>query len=95
MRAVSVPARRPSGRRATGSRARRPGPASNPLAAARRPVRRRAWDRPLTAYYLILGGSLLITVLGLVMVFSASQIQALQVRPARPRTSSASSCSPP
>ncbi|WP_432097139.1 putative lipid II flippase FtsW [Streptomyces sp. bgisy100] len=39
---------------------------------------RRAWDRPLTAYYLILGGSALLTVLGLVMVFSASQIQALQ-----------------
>lgn len=39
---------------------------------------RRTWDRPLTAYYLILGGSLLITALGLVMVFSASQIQALQ-----------------
>lgn len=39
---------------------------------------RRAWDRPLTAYYLILGGSLLITLLGLVMVFSASQIQALR-----------------
>ncbi|MGP3975215.1 putative lipid II flippase FtsW [Streptomyces sp. 8N114] len=39
---------------------------------------KRAWDRPLTAYYLIFGGSLLITVLGLVMVFSASQIQALQ-----------------
>ncbi|GAQ62939.1 putative lipid II flippase FtsW [Streptomyces scabiei] len=39
---------------------------------------RRAWDRPLTAYYLILGGSLLITVLGLVMVYSASQITALQ-----------------
>lgn len=39
---------------------------------------RRAWDRPLTAYYLILGGSLLLTVLGLVMVFSASQIEALQ-----------------
>jgi cell division protein FtsW len=38
----------------------------------------RAWDRPLTAYYVILGGSLLLTVLGLVMVFSASQIQALQ-----------------
>ncbi|WP_030883553.1 putative lipid II flippase FtsW [Streptomyces sp. NRRL S-1868] len=36
------------------------------------------WDRPLTAYYLVLGGSLLITALGLVMVFSASQIQALQ-----------------
>ncbi len=39
---------------------------------------RRAWDRPLTAYYLILGGSLLITLLGLVMVFSSSQIQALR-----------------
>ncbi|NGN65876.1 putative lipid II flippase FtsW [Streptomyces sp. A7024] len=39
---------------------------------------RRAWDRPLTAYYLLLGGSLLITVLGLVMVFSASQIKALE-----------------
>lgn len=39
---------------------------------------RRAWDRPLTAYYLILGGSLLLTALGLVMVFSASQIEALQ-----------------
>ncbi|AXK37185.1 putative lipid II flippase FtsW [Streptomyces armeniacus] len=39
---------------------------------------RRAWDRPLTAYYLVLGGSLLLTALGLVMVFSASQIEALQ-----------------
>ncbi|MET7932203.1 putative lipid II flippase FtsW [Streptomyces sp. NPDC005322] len=39
---------------------------------------RRAWDRPLTAYYLILGGALLILVLGLVMVYSASQIKALQ-----------------
>lgn len=38
----------------------------------------RAWDRPLTAYYVILGSSLLITVLGLVMVFSASQIKALE-----------------
>ncbi|WNM34537.1 putative lipid II flippase FtsW [Streptomyces sp. Li-HN-5-11] len=40
---------------------------------------RKAWDRPLTAYYLILGGSMLITVLGLVMVYSASQITALQM----------------
>ncbi|MGW2743512.1 putative lipid II flippase FtsW [Streptomyces sp. NPDC001450] len=40
---------------------------------------RKAWDRPLTAYYVILGGSLLITVLGLVMVYSASQITALQL----------------
>ncbi|MFD3410758.1 putative lipid II flippase FtsW [Streptomyces cyaneofuscatus] len=40
---------------------------------------RRAWDRPLTAYYVILGSSLLITVLGLVMVYSASMIQALNI----------------
>nr|AHE40242.1 Cell division membrane protein FtsW [Streptomyces sp. F12] len=39
---------------------------------------RQSWDRPLTAYYLILGASLLITALGLVMVFSASEIQALR-----------------
>ncbi|MEU9985693.1 putative lipid II flippase FtsW [Streptomyces sp. NPDC007971] len=39
----------------------------------------KAWDRPLTAYYLILGGSVLITVLGLVMVYSASQVTALQL----------------
>ena len=53
-------------------------PRENPL--RRLPTRaRKAWDRPLTAYYLILGGSLLITVLGLVMVYSASQIKALQM----------------
>ncbi|MFF8435047.1 putative lipid II flippase FtsW [Streptomyces bacillaris] len=40
---------------------------------------RRAWDRPLTAYYVILGASLLITVLGLVMVYSASMIKALTI----------------
>ncbi|MEV0965733.1 putative lipid II flippase FtsW [Streptomyces sp. NPDC049910] len=39
---------------------------------------RRAWDRPLTAYYVILGAGLLITVLGLVMVYSASMITALK-----------------
>jgi cell division protein FtsW len=39
---------------------------------------KRAWDRPLTAYYVVLGSSLLITALGLVMVFSASQIKALE-----------------
>ncbi|MCX4919973.1 putative lipid II flippase FtsW [Streptomyces sp. NBC_00687] len=39
---------------------------------------RLAWDRPLTSYYLILGSSLLLTSLGLVMVFSASEIQALR-----------------
>ncbi|WP_243740664.1 putative lipid II flippase FtsW [Streptomyces sp. 8K308] len=39
---------------------------------------RRAWDRPLTAYYVVFGTGLLLTLLGLVMVFSASQIQALR-----------------
>ncbi|MDQ0683201.1 cell division protein FtsW [Streptomyces sp. B4I13] len=62
---------------------RRPAGASRPRRD--NPVRRlharvqKAWDRPLTAYYLIFGGSLLITVLGLVMVYSASQITALQM----------------
>ncbi|MFE6284042.1 putative lipid II flippase FtsW [Streptomyces sp. NPDC057877] len=62
--------------------ARRPVPPRTPREnpVARLTTRaRRAWDRPLTAYYLILGGSLLITVLGLVMVYSASQITALQM----------------
>ncbi|WP_405893300.1 putative lipid II flippase FtsW [Streptomyces sp. NBC_00104] len=52
-------------------------PRENPVRRLRTRARK-AWDRPLTAYYLILGGSLLITVLGLVMVYSASQITALQ-----------------
>ncbi|MGW1723708.1 putative lipid II flippase FtsW [Streptomyces sp. NPDC002306] len=66
---VQRAARRPSGAR----------PArANPLRVLYLRARR-AWDRPLTAYYLILGGSLLITVLGLVMVYSASQITALQM----------------
>ncbi|MEU8680206.1 putative lipid II flippase FtsW [Streptomyces sp. NPDC048611] len=70
--ATSRPARRPSTvRKPRGGRA--PG---GPRGLHIR--LKRAWDRPLTAYYLILGGSLLITVLGLVMVYSASQIKALQ-----------------
>ncbi|WP_460113222.1 putative lipid II flippase FtsW [Streptomyces platensis] len=72
----SVPARPPR-RPATA----RPARGGRPVAGGpRRLLNRlqRAWDRPLTAYYLILGGSLLITVLGLVMVYSASQIKALQ-----------------
>ncbi|MFM9367375.1 putative lipid II flippase FtsW [Streptomyces sp. Da 82-17] len=58
---------------------------ASPRPPGDRPLRRlvdrarRAWDRPLTAYYVILGSSLLITVLGLVMVYSASMIQALQL----------------
>ncbi|MEV2249056.1 putative lipid II flippase FtsW [Streptomyces sp. NPDC050147] len=68
--------------------AKRPAPVRSPRAprppgenAVRRSYTRikRAWDRPLTAYYLIFGSSLLITVLGLVMVYSASMIQALQL----------------
>lgn len=69
--------------------AKRPAPIRSAGGAPRPPrdsaVRRfytrakRAWDRPLTAYYLIFGSSLLITVLGLVMVYSASMIQALQL----------------
>ncbi|GGV39758.1 cell division protein FtsW [Streptomyces longisporoflavus] len=74
-RAPTRPARRPAPVR----------PAGVPRQPGENAVRRfhtrlkRAWDRPLTAYYLILGSSLLITVLGLVMVYSASMIQALQL----------------
>ncbi|GAB3649613.1 putative lipid II flippase FtsW [Streptomyces sparsus] len=73
-RAVREPRPRSSG----GSR--RPPASTPPTEGVRRLYEqvRRAWDRPLTAYYLILGGSLLITLLGLVMVFSSSQIQALR-----------------
>ncbi|WP_328909679.1 putative lipid II flippase FtsW [Streptomyces sp. NBC_00234] len=65
---VTAPARRASG----GPRRPRAGGVRRLYEQARR-----AWDRPLTAYYLILGSSLLITVLGLVMVYSASMIKAL------------------
>ncbi|QIY70534.1 putative lipid II flippase FtsW [Streptomyces sp. RLB1-33] len=60
-------------------------PAGRPRPPRDNPLRllylraRKAWDRPLTAYYLIFGSSLLITVLGLVMVYSASMITALQL----------------
>ena len=65
-----APAARPPEKRWPGR------PASAPLRRLYTQARR-AWDRPLTAYYVILGASLLITVLGLVMVYSASMIQAL------------------
>ncbi|MGW5693573.1 FtsW/RodA/SpoVE family cell cycle protein, partial [Streptomyces asiaticus] len=70
---------RPRGTAAASRPPRRP-PRVNVLDALRGLQQRvrRAWDRPLTAYYLLLGGSLLILVLGLVMVYSASQIKALQ-----------------
>ncbi|UGQ10061.1 putative lipid II flippase FtsW [Yinghuangia sp. ASG 101] len=51
----------------------RRGGASGPARARLRDVKR-AFDRPLTAYYLLLGAGLLLSVLGLVMVLSASQI---------------------
>ncbi|GAA2263588.1 cell division protein FtsW [Streptomyces ruber] len=53
-------------------------PRDNPLRRLHTRARK-TWDRPLTAYYVLLGGSALITVLGLVMVYSASQIKALQL----------------
>ncbi|SOD58683.1 cell division protein FtsW [Streptomyces zhaozhouensis] len=71
-RAPRVPPRRP----ARGApAARRPRPPRRPRFVERM---RTAWDRPLTAYYVLLGTTALITLLGLVMVFSASQIQALR-----------------
>ncbi|MFF4102378.1 putative lipid II flippase FtsW [Streptomyces sp. NPDC001903] len=68
------------GRRRPAGSLRPPG-GRGPLERLRRTQRqlRKAWDRPLTAYYLIFGSSLLITVLGLVMVYSASMIKALQL----------------
>jgi cell division protein FtsW len=69
---------RPPVQRAAGRPAALRAPRENPFLRLYTRARR-AWDRPLTAYYLILGGSLLITVLGLVMVYSASQIKALQM----------------
>ncbi|MFI1188067.1 putative lipid II flippase FtsW [Streptomyces californicus] len=68
---------RGSGRGGSGSRTPSTGRGGGPRRAYERA--RRAWDRPLTAYYVILGSSLLITVLGLVMVYSASMIQALNI----------------
>ncbi|MET8445867.1 putative lipid II flippase FtsW [Streptomyces sp. NPDC005209] len=77
-----MPSSRTGGRAPAQRAVKRPAaprpPRDNPMRRAL--IRaRKAWDRPLTAYYLILGGSLLITVLGLVMVYSASQITALQL----------------
>ncbi|MDT9694468.1 putative lipid II flippase FtsW [Streptomyces sp. P17] len=69
---------RPPAQRAGRSPAAPRPPRENPLLRLYTRAKK-AWDRPLTAYYLILGGSLLITVLGLVMVYSASQIKALQM----------------
>lgn len=69
---------RPSAPRATGRPAVSSPPGDNPVRRLYTRARS-AWDRPLTAYYLILGSSMLITVLGIVMVYSASQITALQL----------------
>lgn len=68
------------GRKRPVARVKRPA-GRGPLTRLRRTQRQlhKAWDRPLTAYYLIFGSSLLITVLGLVMVYSASMIKALQL----------------
>ncbi|RKN06105.1 putative lipid II flippase FtsW [Streptomyces radicis] len=76
-RTGAVRPRAPRGEAAVYAPRRRPRP--RPPRAPRLLARlRRAWDRPLTAYYVVMGTGLLITLLGLVMVFSASQIQALR-----------------
>ncbi|WNF26570.1 putative lipid II flippase FtsW [Streptomyces sp. C11-1] len=79
---LATGARRPEtargpARGGSGPRTPRSGRGGGPRRAFERA--RRAWDRPLTAYYVILGSSLLITVLGLVMVYSASMIKALDI----------------
>ncbi|MEU9983058.1 putative lipid II flippase FtsW [Streptomyces sp. NPDC050856] len=74
--------RRPPAARGGGGRIRPPSVPRPPRGSGVRRLyerARRAWDRPLTAYYVILGASLLITVLGLVMVYSASMIKALEL----------------
>ncbi|WP_405711792.1 MULTISPECIES: putative lipid II flippase FtsW [unclassified Streptomyces] len=77
----AVGSRRPSAPRSKGRSTGGPRAPRSPRAGLRGMYERvrRAWDRPLTAYYLILGAGLLITVLGLVMVYSASMIKALEL----------------
>lgn len=59
-------------------RPRRPGqPAGRVPRRARGRRLRQVWRRPLTPYIVLLGSCLLLTALGLMMVFSASQVQAL------------------
>jgi cell division protein FtsW len=72
-------ARRPAAPRRATTPSRPRG--NNPFRRARHlyDQARRTWDRPLTAYYLIVGAGLLILVLGLVMVYSASMIKALEL----------------
>ncbi|MCX4848527.1 putative lipid II flippase FtsW [Streptomyces sp. NBC_00893] len=82
LRARSVTgSRRPSAPRSKGRSTGSPRAPRSPRGGMRGMYERvrRAWDRPLTAYYLILGAGLLITVLGLVMVYSASMIKALEL----------------
>ncbi|MGC5345956.1 putative lipid II flippase FtsW [Streptomyces sp. DT24] len=74
--------RKPQAARGGGGRTRTPRTPRTPRRLGPRQLYerlRRAWDRPLTAYYLILGAALLITGLGLVMVYSASMIKALEL----------------
>ncbi|WP_327237020.1 putative lipid II flippase FtsW [Streptomyces sp. NBC_01317] len=78
-KAPGAPVRRPPAARGRGSGPRAPRPPRGGGIRRRFEQARRTWDRPLTAYYLILGSSLLITVLGLVMVYSASMIKALEL----------------
>ncbi|CAM5334683.1 MULTISPECIES: putative lipid II flippase FtsW [Streptomyces] len=65
-RTTAPPAGRPLGARLR----------DNPVTRFRRRVQR-AWDRPLTAYYVIAGSSVLLIVLGLIMVYSSSMVYAI------------------
>jgi len=68
-----------AGRPGTAGPGVRAGPAGRgPLARIRLLAPIRLLDRPLTSYYLVLGATLLLTMLGLVMVLSASSIRGLR-----------------
>ncbi len=59
--------------------ARPPTPAARPLRAVRpAPVRARVLDRPMTSYYLVLGSTAALVLIGLVMVLSASSVSSYQ-----------------
>lgn len=78
-RSAGAAVRRPPSARRGGAGGSRPRPPRGGGVRGFYENARRTWDRPLTAYYLILGSASLITVLGLVMVYSASMIKALEL----------------
>lgn len=67
-----------AGVRALGGRAAAAGRGAVGLWRDRITALREALERPLTAYYLLLGASALLLVIGVIMVFSASSVRALK-----------------